>query len=206
MKKLALLLVVAIAVPASANMVVNGDWSTGDETGWTQWNAPWGPGVTWSVDLGDGNPAPAGKLVTSNSSFGWYQAITVVPGNSYTITADWKGTNIGWIEVLFFNDDGRSVYDQLDAPLAGSLIAKRDAGGLGGGPNFGWQSILNSQQNPNTIVATGTTMYVGLKVGAVPGYGGPDATGLFDNIVVTPEPATMLLLGLPALFLRRRRA
>jgi len=26
----------------------------------------------------------------------------------------------------------------------------------------------------------------------------------FDNIVLTPEPAMMLLLGIPALFLRRR--
>lgn len=205
----ALAVVAAFVAPANAVLVVNGDWSTGDETGWTQWASPWGGNHAWSVDAGDGNPAPAGKLTINDGaggkSFGWYQAIPAVVGQNYTITGDWSGSQIGWIELMFFSDDGRPIYDQLDAPVAGAVIAKRDAGGLGGGPNFGWQSALNSQQNPNTQVATAPIMYVGLKVGAVPGFGGFPAVGAFDNITVVPEPATLALLGLPMVVLFRRR-
>ena len=45
-----------LAPAAQASLVINGDWATGDETGWTRWQAPWGNSQTWSVvdcDCGD---------------------------------------------------------------------------------------------------------------------------------------------------------
>ena len=45
---LGLLAVVAVAAQANAGLT-NGDWSTGDETGWTRWRAPWGSTEQWSA-------------------------------------------------------------------------------------------------------------------------------------------------------------
>ena len=183
------------------NLLVNGDFSSNDETGWTRWQSPWGGGFNWDATSGEG------VLQTGTGSFGWYQAISTKPGKTYTITADWSGTgDLNWIECLFFNDDGRSIYDQLDAPVNSSIIAKVDGWGMNGGMPFGPGSITSfyypSGLKTNQIVATGTTMYVGLKAGSA----GQGTYAMFDNVTVTPEPATVALLGLCALTLLRRRA
>lgn len=194
------LMLLAIVPVASANLVVNGDFSAG-ETGWTQWNSPWGSGFSWDASSG------VGTLSTGTGSFGWAQAITTVSGQAYTITADWGGDgDAAWSEILFFNDDGRSVYDQADAPHDSSILYKIDGWGMNGGYPFDFGPANASQYyapgpNTNTILATGTTMYVVLKNGS----GGAGVTTMFDNIVVTPEPASLVLLGLAVPFLRRRR-
>jgi hypothetical protein len=201
MKKVIVIVMLAVATPAFANMVVNGDFSNG-ENGWTQWNSPWGGPFTWDTS------GATGRLACGGGSFGWVQAITTVPGKTYTITADWQGSGSNnWVEVLFFNDDGRAIYDQLDAPLNSSILTKVDGWGMNGGMPFGPAPAMNgsywfaSGPNTNTILATGTTMYVGIKTGA----SGGSTDAIFDNVVVTPEPAAALLLlaGLP--LLRRRR-
>ena len=187
------------AATASANLVVNGDWNTGNETGWTRWNSPWGGPFSWSVDATDGQPAPSGKLSAAGGSFGWYQWVPTNPGTIYTISGDWKGQNVGWAEIIFGNDDGRSEYDQLDAPVANNIVSKED-----GGATYGWQPIDPSSKGSGAVtqVATGPRMLVGLKLGQ---SGGGQSTAWYDNIAVTPEPATAILLGLPILLLRRRR-
>ena len=196
------MVVVALLIPqaSAANLLVNGDFSSG-ETGWTQWSAPWGGGYVWNASSG------AGVLQTTNGSFGWYQAITTVPGQQYTITATFQGEGaLNWVECLFFNDDGRAIYDQLDAPHDSSIIGKVDGWGMNGGMPFGPDPITSDYYpnglKTNVITATGTTMYVGLKTGA----SGVNATttATFDDVSVTPEPATITLLGLSALALLRR--
>ncbi len=196
----------AISAPAFANLVVNGDFSAG-ETGWTRWSAPWGSGYVWDTSGG------VGRLQTGNGSFGWVQAISVTPGTQYTITASWKANNQGgtWNEILFFNDDGRGVYDQLDAPLNSSILAKVDGWGMNPPQSFDWMDPFGGSQwfpsgpHSNTIVATGTTMFVGLKTGASGGV----TEAFFDNIAVNavPEPASILALlaGLGGLVIRRKR-
>ena len=200
MRKMAIvsaLAFMAFATTASG-LVVNGDWNTGDETGWTRWNSPWGGPFNWSVDPTEGqlpSGPPSGKLVLDNGSFGWYQFITVIPDEDYTIVGCWKGINVGWAEIIFANDDGRAVYDQLDAPT--NIACKRD-----GGATFDWEDIQLSQLDGTTIHTTGTQVLVGLKLGQ---SGGGTSTAWFDNIDAVPEPTAVLLLGLPMLFLRRRR-
>lgn len=201
----AMALLALFAVQANAtNLVANGDFSTNDETGWTQWSSPWGSGFSWDASTG------AGVLKTDTGSFGWYQAIPTVPGEPYTITANWIGTGTwNWVEVLFFNDDGREVYLQLDSPLDSSVIAKVDGWGMNGGMPF--DGAITAYYYPNgpgtnVITATGTTMYVGLKAGATNTDTPGSVQVAFDDVVVTPEPVTLALLGLPALALLRRRS
>ena len=210
MKRLFVLIIaiLVISAPAFANLLVNGDFSNG-ETGWTRWNSPWGGPFFWDATSG------SGVLQTNNGSFGWYQAITTVPGVQYKIEAMWTGNGgNNWIEILFFNDDGRSVYDQLDTPLNSSIITKVDDWGMNGGMPINGGNLVNAMNGAywfpdgpqtNIITATGTTMYVGLKVGTI----GPGATASFDDISVTaiPEPANILALvvGLGGLMIRRKR-
>ena len=197
-----------VCVPAFANLVVNGDFETGDLTGWTPWQA------SWSVSPSIANDGNTLRLSGSNGSFGVWQAITTVPGQAYTITVNWKG-NLGqtafWNEVLFFNDDGRAILDQLDGPLNSSVLSKVDGWGMNPPTSWDWQCAFCGTQwfpsgpQTNTIVATGTTMYVGLKTGASQGW----ADVQFDDVTVVPEPGSLLALagGLATMagMLRRRR-
>ena len=210
MKRL-FVLTIALAVisaPAFANLLVNGDFSNG-ETGWTRWGAGWGGPYTWDASSG------SGVLSTGMGSFGWAQTITTVPGTLYTINAMWTGDGgNNWIEILFLNDDGRSLYAQMDAPLNSSIICKVDGWGMNGGNPINGGMPVNAMNGAywypagpktNTIMATGTTMIVGLKTGTV----GPGTAAWFDDVSVTavPEPASILALvaGLGGLVIRRKR-
>lgn len=203
---LAIALMVISAPAFAANLVQNGDFSAG-EANWTRWNSTsWGGGFQWDASAGDG------FLQTASGSFGWYQAITVVPGVKYVIDCVWEGSgSSAWSEVLLFNDNGDIMLNQLDQnPVEnGRVIAKYDSWGLGSYP-FGpitlsampaGQLLIGTRE----VVATGTTMFVGLKCGS----GGGGVATAFDNVTVfaVPEPASMLALlgGLGGLLIRRKR-
>lgn len=182
-----------LCVPSFANMLTNGDFAAG-LAGWTPWQAGWSGAVT--IDASAGYL----RLNSSNASFGVWQAIPTVPGTPYTITVDWmanQGQASFWNEVLFFNDDGRAILDQLDGPLNSSILAKVDGWGMNPPTSWPWKSPFDGTQwfpsgpQTNTIVATGTTMYVGLKAGA--GGGWVDLN--FDNVKVVPEPSSLLALA-----------
>ncbi len=212
MKKVAIFVVMAMAIAtvAGANLVVNGDWSTGDETGWTRWAAGWGSGETWTVDGGNGNPAPAGVTdsTTDSASFGWYQVITTPPVGPYTVSADWEGDvgSGGWAEVMFFTvATGTDPVPAIDAGNAADIAFKKDSWGQNTPPNaWGWEAASLSPaaggNNGSVYVSAGEDLVVATKTGNT-------AAVYFDNIVVVPEPATVLLglTGLAVVLRRRRR-
>lgn len=210
-KVLCLMAVLAITATASALPVVNGDWGTGDETGWTRWRAPWGAGENWSV-TNLGPTGPEGTLSSGGgNSFGWFQRVPVIPSEVYTLVADWSGalgvqggTN-GWAEVgVIMGTDGMSDGDIVNAVDGGQgIVAKKDTWGLNPPAAWGWQPISLSLVNPADFHAATGEVAVFIKLGGNPGNGNWLSV---DNIELLPEPAAVLLLGIPMLFIRRRRA
>ena len=178
--------------------LINGDWSTGDETGWTEWRAPWGLKEVWDASGG------VGKLSTSdNASFGWYQVVAVPAGTPVTVDALWTGHldsgNPGWSEVMLFTS-ANPLEDwaaRCDAGAVGDIAFKKDIWGMNPPTDWGWELASLSPHpsgNHGSVTSLGYVV-VGLKLG---GFGGDEKWTSWDNIVLTgvPEPATMLLLGL----------
>lgn len=210
MRKFAVLIALVLATAASANLLVNGDWSTGDETGWTRWRAAWGTQETWTVTAGNGQPPPAGftDSTNDNGSFGWYQVITTPAPGTYTLTADWEGDvgGGGWAELMLFTvPTGTDPSGAADTGVAGDIAFKKDSWGQNTPPNaWGWEAASLSPAtggNAGTrTVTTGQDLVVATKTGNT-------AAVYFDNINVIPEPGTVLLgfAGLAFLIRRRRR-
>lgn len=223
MKKMFVLMAVLaiLAAPAFAqiNVLNNGNFETGDYSGWTAWNSSWADSFSISVVDDTNDPVYSGyslKLDATNGSFGIYQEINSVAGQEYTINGMFSGTGqLDWVEVLMFNDDGRTINKQADEePLASSIIAKVDGWGQNGGPNFGWSSITDKYAtaglHTNTITATGSKIYVVLKGGTSNSNGpGCNVKAYFDDFTVTttPEPSSLLALasGIGALGFGLRR-
>ena len=201
---LAVLAVLATSPAASAvNLLTNGDWSAG-ETGWER-AYPSGPDVTLDYDVTWSGPTPPeGTLYTTQGSVGWIQPVEVSVGEVCTLAADWAGDDIGWAEIMLFSYDYQPTAQEAgaraDVGNAADIAYKRDNFGLGG-PTWDWEKASTQPfpgGNGGTIHSLGWVV-VATKLG-----NGGSLT--VDNITLTPEPAAALLLGLPMLFLRRRRA
>jgi hypothetical protein len=212
MRKMAIvgsLALLVIAAQASAvNLVVNGNWSTGDATGWTQWSANRGNPV-WSVDATTGATAPpSGKLNApgnnGNPSFGWYQIVAVPIGETATLDGMWKLDHVGWCEYDLFTqatNSGSAAASRIDGGAAADIAFKKD--GNSSLPSFmSARLTTNSGFNGGSVASSLGYVVIGLKLGTTDA----NSTAWFDDITLTPEPVSALLLGLPMLLIRRRRA
>lgn len=194
-------LATAMAAPAAIILSSNGDFETGDTSGWTSFvGAPSTFGVTGDSSSGSfagivtNNTAPSGQVI-KQANLG---AGTVNPGDTVTITFDAKGT---------FRDGG-VLFAEFFSEVSGGGTSSAEI--LSGGPLF-----LSDQATyvpfSFTVVAGadvsgGVTLQFNVATGGAPTS---FAEATIDNVVVSvvPEPSSTLLCVLPLLGLvaRRRR-
>ena len=95
---LAIAMLAAAAGLASTNLVTNGDFETGDFTGWTVTHAPSGSNIF--VDHGPGTPGPDNTFgaffgATGADFDSISQSFATTPGSFYTLTFFYQVTNLG---------------------------------------------------------------------------------------------------------------
>ena len=221
-----LILLTAVVLAASSQVcaqcvVVNGDWATGDETGWTRWMAPWGTG-NWAVTNNGPTPPEGTAFLNAGQagSFGWYQMIDCCQGvaGTCTLTADWSGdvSAPGWAEVMFFCIDATASHDDIVARIDGGSAAdiafKKDGWGLNPPDVWDWECARLSPHGNGGVIdccLPGQAAVIALKLGANPAAA--NVTCSWDNICVQsdciPEPAGLIALfaGIGGMLIRRRR-
>ncbi len=211
MKKLSLLFVLfvlfgltAMTNPAMANLVINGGFETGDSTGW-DWFPQGDQTAVVGEDVYEGDYAC--KLGDMSSGV-FPQLISAwLPAGNFagtTQTFSFMAKNIG----------------MNDIQLRYKLYAY-DAAGEGVGPHAGtawaghiaesWSGVITPTQGYVAVsydfaipadAAYVQVKEIGLFNGDATNYSG---LAMIDNVVITPEPATMALLSLGSLLVIRRK-
>lgn len=192
---------------ASANIVVNGGFETGDLTGWTINPSPSG-GFPWAVQpTGGGGPgvANSGNFYVSTGCIGggcldpgsgaWLsQGLPATPGQNYDLTFAYD-PSVGGPTELQVTWDGNLVFDQLDNNITD--------------PGYAVETVLAL---PATATST-TLTFLGRQDFGVDALddASVDPSG---TVTGTPEPSSLVLFtsvlpclaGMGALRLRTARA
>ena len=187
---------------ANAQSFVNGDFQTGDFTGWTIANTANGHSTVQSVDSFDvtgGGASLAGHFAVGQVNFqsGDHEGITITQnlnltgGVAYTFAFDWASSDPSG------NADG-GTYTLI---VNGASIASHATGSITGGVPI--RGTLSGVFTPGS---TGSYS-VGAMIDRVFLCPGTDDSQYVDNFRVSgvPEPASMAVLGLGAAALLRRR-
>jgi hypothetical protein len=203
MKKVLLILaLLAVSGIASANLLSNGDFALGSNgttdpdnvaLAWSQYNSSGG----WNNRETNGNPVPGDYLMAIGAAGGYgafaWQDVAGTAGATYQLTADsaldawWK--NAGYLKLEFYDAGGTDPVNMIGSAESAHWQQPGYDTGLP------WANYSISGVAP---VGTAT-------VRAMLGTWGEGGTARFDNAVLVPEPATMLLLGLGGLLLRRSK-
>ncbi len=170
--------VIGVAGPARADLVVNGDFGTGDFTGWTlSGDTSYGPYAyvaTMGTGIGGANSAALSTFDAGNGSLS--QDLTTVVGQSYSFS-------------FLFGGDGVTP-NSFSASLGTStLLSLSDVPG----------PITSPTTYTFSYTATSTTTALTFQFSDVPGYLYVTDVSVSPNQAVVPEPSTAFAVGLGAL-------
>ncbi len=208
-------LVCSLVLVAAATASASYQWFENFEDGLAGWNIWTERGASLSAPVLENPPAVLGDIqpwsgdneqcARVNGDFfngGIWQVITLPLGaGTYTIDGFWRSYNTSpgnnWAEVIVKEGVNPPINGQ---DMGGPLLAyKNDTWATSGGWN-GQMSLTAPVANNGTFTTAGTITLI-LKTGNIGGTGGAD----FDDIWITPEPASLGLFGLASLLLVRRR-
>lgn len=182
-----LLLTGILAVSAQANMLTNGDFNTGDLTGWWQ-NIPESENQSITVQDVVNYDGTYNAMFVSATDADWMnlgQDFEVNPENLLTLSLvynkeSWAGVGIN---LKYWDADWATLTEEW------VTISGNDVEGTG-------EWIAFSQD----IMTPADAAHLEVKIGA----GGWGTVYMEDMSVEVPEPASLLLLGLGGLLLRRK--
>jgi hypothetical protein len=187
-------LAVCLAISAGAaqavvtELAVNGDFGTGDNTGWTEFLN----GGTINYNAA-GNPDPGGNSVASGGPFNPVLkqanvgAGLLTPGQAVTVSFDWKGTNAvgGVVDVVLFSELSTGGVSQTDFLLTGPA------------DSADWTNVTQTI-NIGPDVSGGVTLQLtaicGAAVGCISDYSW-DNISITADIAAVPVPAAVWLFG-----------
>lgn len=196
-------LVMALAVTTQAELLTsNRGFELGDTTDWMQWGSGSGTGG-WV-----GNPPPS--IISDGTAYeGTYYAQITAAGNDYWgYNVVWQGeaTEIGvWPGVYTMSAQVRST----DTPDPILKVEWYDSGGGKISEEVTHNAITMDdtwQLITQDFTAPANTHHVKAVIGwDLAGTVGGSFSVDYDDVSLVPEPATLALLGLGSLFLRRRK-
>jgi len=201
----AVTLIFGLLTNANANLIVNGSFETGPDPGTFITLAPGSTAITgWTVtregidykgtfwDASDGGRSL--DLDNTPGFGGVMQTFATTPGVGYLVTFDMAG-NPYWDEIL---NDPAIKHMRVEAAGQSADFSFDVTGHWY--DNMGWVSH-SWRFTANSSLTTLEFYSLHTFGGGYSGLTGP----VLDNVSVVPEPATLSLLGLGGLLLRRRR-
>lgn len=188
-----------ISIPASAAIIVNGDFEDGNKyakpPGWTVGNETNGTIMLDSV-AHEGSGSLKMNRTSGSTQIYVYQDIDVTPNEDYTFSFWGRLTTTSTQDNIQWNRLDMDIKDIATDELIGRLRIKQDVDG--GGVWVFKEGTFNSGERTQVRVVLGNST----------SWRGNSLDGWIDDVTVVPEPTTlgMVALGLGGFLARRRRS